>query len=156
MIPIIALRMILDRDSSERKARLFKNITEDSAKQIGTGMLLYTHDNDDRLPSVDGWEENLYPYTRNRELIRGATESLDKQPTRFAMNRNFSLGNVAELSDPSKTPIFFLCTLSGPSASGDQNDVALVHGQEGVFTFADGVGRSLGEERVESLNWNMK
>lgn len=41
------------------------------AKQVGTGLLIYAADNDDRFPAARGWDDAVEPYIKNRSITDG-------------------------------------------------------------------------------------
>lgn len=41
------------------------------AKQVGTALLIFAADNDDRFPAARGWDDAVEPYIKNRSLTDG-------------------------------------------------------------------------------------
>lgn len=70
------------------------------AKQVGLAILLYSTDSDDYLPLKAGFDEGVYPYLKNRDLLNGFVYLMDGQ-------------NVSKIDDPVKTEVGYISTKTG-------------------------------------------
>lgn len=59
------------------------------AKQVAIAMQLYASDMDDALPSMSNWQDEIYPYLKNRKVMDGFVFSYD--------------GGTAKVADPAAT-----------------------------------------------------
>lgn len=77
------------REAAER-TRLLSN-----AKQVGTALLILAADYDDMLPGSDGWQDRVYPYIKNRELMAGFVYT-------------FRGGLLTDVQEPHKTELGYI------------------------------------------------
>lgn len=73
-----------------QKARAISN-----AKQAALAMIMYAGDNDDVLPSAEGWDAKVSPYAKNKDLLKN-------------FNYTFKGGNVADIENPASTELGFV------------------------------------------------
>ena len=86
-------KLAMDAARSREKAKAIQD-----AKMVGTGIMIYTADWDDVLPSADDFNSKIEPYLKNRDLLDGFTYTGKAE-------------NLANLKDPAGTEIGFK---SGP------------------------------------------
>ncbi|MEZ5163466.1 MAG: hypothetical protein R2688_06890 [Fimbriimonadaceae bacterium] len=84
-----------------------KNILQDSkdaaertvlisnAKQVATGMMIYSSDYDGQFPPINNWTENLMPYMKNRDIMNGFVYMLGDK-------------NFADITDPANTVLGYI------------------------------------------------
>ncbi len=106
-------------------------------KQVGTGFMLYVSDNDGRFPSADSWQDDVYPFVKNRELYSSPLKSSEGMKTTVAMNSGLSNVSEAEIAEPSKTVLTFLSTQTRPSPRGGKESMAVLKESQTILSFAD-------------------
>ncbi len=70
------------------------------AKTIGTAVVMWAADHDDKYPGQAGWEDELRPYVRERDIFRDFTYT-------------FKGGNSKDIEDVSKTELGFFVASGG-------------------------------------------
>jgi hypothetical protein len=106
-------------------------------KQVGTGFMLYVSENDGRFPSADSWQDDVYPFVKNREIFSSPLKSSDGIKTTVAMNSGLSNVSEAEVAEPSKTVLTFLSTQTRPSPRGGKESMAVLKESRTLLGFAD-------------------
>lgn len=66
-----------------------------NARQLGTGVLMYTQDYDEKLPTPDGIKDKIAPYIKNDSLFDG-------------FNYTYPGGSLADISNPSTTTLGYV------------------------------------------------
>lgn len=91
----VDLAMFLEaREAAERYSAM------SDAKQIATGTMIYSADYDDEMPPVNGFEDSVMPYLKNRELLNGFIYT-------------YNGGPLTGLKDPSNTEIGYKSVSGG-------------------------------------------
>ncbi|ARU41992.1 hypothetical protein CCB80_12930 [Armatimonadetes bacterium Uphvl-Ar1] len=66
-------------DLTELAKETVKRETMSRAKQVGTGIMIYTADYDDHLPLANDWQGSVHPYLKNKSLTNGFTYLMNGQ-----------------------------------------------------------------------------
>lgn len=75
-------------------------------KQMGTSMLIYLGDNDNRFPAAD-WIDAVMPYSKNEWLFTCPEINALKQKWGFAMNVKLLGTDAKKIADPVSKPMLF-------------------------------------------------
>lgn len=76
-----------------------------AAKEVATALMMYSSDYDDTMPSLQGWQEAVYPYSKNRDLLN-----------QFVYTYNGPL-EIAAVKEPDKTELGFVSAPGGRAVS---------------------------------------
>jgi hypothetical protein len=68
-----------DQQLSNYEYEFVKNEAMSRAKQVGTGIMIYTADYDDHFPLANNWQESVHPYLKNKSLTNGFTYLMNGQ-----------------------------------------------------------------------------
>ena len=126
-----------------------------TGKSVAKATYLYASDNDDVLPLARNWETTIDAYWKEEREVETNAWFWDGRKARFAMNGNLSGVSMKTIKDPSVVPLFFLSTLSGPSAVGGEKDVAYNEQGYALVSFSDTTVRTIKKEDVERLQWTV-
>ena len=74
------------------------------AKMVATGMMIYGSDYDDCLPLANNWQDAVYPYMKNMDLMKGFNYLLSGQ-------------NMTEISNPAQTVLGIISTEYGEAVA---------------------------------------
>ena len=86
----------LDKVEFLKMKKMADRITAISnARQLGTGILMYSQDYDEKLPTPDGINDKIAPYLRNDALFDG-------------FGYTYAGGNLGDISAPGMTPIGYV------------------------------------------------
>jgi prepilin-type processing-associated H-X9-DG protein len=75
-------------------------------KQIALATLMYAQDYDGHLPDATHWQDQLFPYIKNRQLYVCPTPEPGTGNT-YAMNRRLSAARASDYPSPSQTIVFY-------------------------------------------------
>ncbi|MBN1457609.1 MAG: DUF4190 domain-containing protein [Sedimentisphaerales bacterium] len=119
-------------------------------KGLGTAMVVYANDYDNKFPTGDKWNDLLVSETDVNPLIFRC-KSADEGPSNYAMNENLAGKST---SVPAQTVLLFE---SGPGWNqvGGADDLSVEnHCEEGCnILFADGHTEFVMSEDIDSLEW---
>ena len=65
-----------------------------NARQLGLGVIMYTQDNDEKLPTPDGINDKIAPYVRNGDFD--------------GFNYTYAGGSLADIKNPSTTTLGYV------------------------------------------------
>ncbi|MBS1709361.1 MAG: hypothetical protein JSS65_11670 [Armatimonadetes bacterium] len=102
----------------------------DKAKQVALALIIYSADFDDVMPPNSNWQENVYPYMKNKDLANGFVYSLN--------------GNDAgKITDPANTMLGSVDTPYGRAVAYADGHVKWVPGVNPTYAYLS----AFGEER---------
>jgi hypothetical protein len=127
--------------------------TISNMKQVGNGFVLYSSDNDGRFPSADSWQDDVYPFVKNRDIFSSPLKSSDGIKTTVAMNSGLSKVSEAEIAEPSKTVLTFLSTQTRPSPHGGKESLAVLQNETVIIGYADTSVKYLKIDAMVDLVW---
>jgi hypothetical protein len=137
LILVAVLYAILMPVFAKSRSASTRTQTIHNMKQVGTGFMLYVSENDGRFPSADSWQDDVYPFVKNREIFSSPLKSSDGIKTTVAMNSGLSNVSEAEVAEPSKTVLTFLSTQTRPSPRGGKESMAVLKESRTLLGFAD-------------------
>jgi len=105
-------------------------------KQLGTSMMIYAQDYDERLPPSTNWEVALKTSLRKAEPFRCPSA---QSHASYAMNAKLGGVSISTLVDPWNTVLLFDSNARTRSFAGSKEHLAIErHGRVPNFAFADG------------------
>lgn len=118
-----------------------------NVRQLGTGLLCYVQDWDERCPPGEGWPAVTEPYLRSASVLECPSD--DREPS-YAFNPALSRRPFSDVFEPAYTVSLF--------ESDDLEAVAYRHDGGSVCGFADGDARWIerGWERRDPVLWSLE
>jgi hypothetical protein len=117
-----------------------------NAKQLGTAMMIYAVDHDDRLPFADNWIDLTEPYAKNPSLYHspGAPGPVGDQYG-FAFRKELSRKHMVKIEDIQNTAMIFDTTLTGRNATSGLETLPRPgrYGGKNTIGFTDGSAKSI-------------
>lgn len=110
-------------------------------KNVGTALLIYATDNDDRLPAADRWTDAASGYFKPGEIITCPTaESFG-----YAMNLALSAKKIVNVDAPGETALAFDADVPprNGAAKLDRLPNPPRHGRKNVVVYLDGSARAV-------------
>lgn len=111
-------------------------------KQLSLGMIVYSSDHDDRLPSARNWHDATLPNMKSSSVHQcPKSESKDANRSDYAMNRDLSRANLEKLDNPETTIMLFEAAGAGKNKFGSVEMMPdpSWHGSRGnAVAYADG------------------
>ena len=102
---------------------------QSNLKQLALGMLMFSQDHGNCLPSALTWQRDVFPYVKNEQLFKCPSDTSD-QACSYAMNVHLSKANLSTLSDPAEQILLYDADESGAPAKrhNDGLDIAFADG----------------------------
>ena len=82
------------------KAAAQIEIATSNAKQVALGVMIYSTDCDDFAPLQDGFQDSIYPYVKNRDVLEGFVYT-------------FKGGSLSDVKDPASTEMGYIAVPGG-------------------------------------------
>jgi hypothetical protein len=92
-----------------------------NTKQITLAILMYTDDNDERLPLANSWVDATTSYTKNGRIYQCPADFSEARSS-YAFNANLSGKKLGDIKDPDKVVLIFETDNPGPNPSGGKAD----------------------------------
>jgi len=108
-----------------RTPRIELSICQSNLKQIGLGLLMYSQDYDEIIPSPKDWDDKLLPYLKDEQLYNCPT--VRPKIYGYALNTNLSEVNSSQVETPSMAVTFFDSQQLEKGTGGGQSDIAYRH-----------------------------
>lgn len=86
-----------------------------NTKQVALGLIIYAADSDDLLPPQAGYQDAIYPYLKNRDVMNGFVYT-------------YSGGSLAKLDDPAGTEIGYVSVAGGRCVAFADGHVKFIKG----------------------------
>jgi prepilin-type processing-associated H-X9-DG protein len=152
-VPFITLMMVFLMPAlthTKMQARTTVSLTK--AKQICLAMMMYSDENDGRLPQVDNWPVVLAPYLRDTKILE--SPFAPHAGRAWAMNAYLDGRRLRDIKQPARTVLIFEAGPGGPPA-GDRELLPLrPRGRGGyVIGFLDGHVELVPHENLHELIW---
>lgn len=147
----VGLPSIQEMHRASRRPTTFSCLS--NLKQLGTGMMMYAQDYDQRLPPATQWNAGLYPYVKNERIFRCPETETEGPPT-YAMNYRLSRAGTARLVQSERTVLLF-DAVAGRNLAGARNLMPRPSRHPGRYPvgFLDGHARIIPEGEVAELIW---
>lgn len=113
-----------------------KTTSLSNLRQISTGMLIYSYNNNDRLPYATDWERVVLPEMKGPEVFNSPFSTPEK-PVHYLMNQDLSNVALGSIRQPNETAMLFE-GVNGTAYHAGRS--ANLHEQNGkvLIAFADG------------------
>ena len=105
-------------------------------KQIALGAMMYSQDYDETLPGAAGWDKQLNPYLKNKDVLHDPSD--EARGISYAMNRRLSAVKMSRIAHPEKTILFYEIAARTGSPNGVGQDQAVRHKGGSNVAYADG------------------
>lgn len=130
--------------------------TVSNTKQVGTALMIYALDFDDRLPLAN-WQDSLEPYTiRDTTIFTDPFRQAEGGENGLAFHERLVGAFQLNISDPQSSAMIYLTTQPGPNAVGDGSDVRFPRDSATVIGFADTSTRRIPKEEFDSSVFTYK
>ena len=118
------------------------------AKQVGTALMMYAQDYDERLPPAEKWMTVTLPYMKDAKIYLCPTvhQADDKAVASGAMDTRLSGKSLAKLSNPDSVLLAYESTRTDWDATDPAQTFAPRHNGHGNVIFADGHAKLLKHE----------
>jgi prepilin-type processing-associated H-X9-DG protein len=102
---------------------------QSNLKQLALAMHMFAEDHEGHLPSALTWQRDLYPYTKNEQLLKCPSDESD-QACSYAMNVRLSKANLNSLSTHAEEIVLYDADASGAPVKrhNDGLDIAFADG----------------------------
>ena len=140
------------------QARMTAQFTQtvSNTKQVGTALMIYAVDFDDRLPLAN-WQDSLEPYTiRDTTIFTDPFRQAEGGENGLAFHERLVGAFQLNISDPQSSAMIYLTTQPGPNAVGDGSDVRFPRDSATVIGFADTSTRRIPKEEFDSSVFTYK
>jgi hypothetical protein len=123
-------------------------------KQIATAMHIYAGDYNDKLPIAGLWQDQIFPYHKNPDLLILEKRTGFSPEASFAMNERVSQFNYLAVRAPWTCPLVFSSRATNPNASGGPASVAYSEKGFAFLARIDTSTRIAKPEEVANLEWH--
>jgi prepilin-type processing-associated H-X9-DG protein len=122
-------------------------------KQLGLAAMLYSSDNDDRLPPAANWNDTIAKYVPNQSVLTCVADRPGGAAS-YAYNVNLAGVKTSQLTTPMATVLFFEAE-AGPNAAGGSEKALRNprHGSTVGIAFCDGHVEMVPVQRLDQLKW---
>lgn len=134
----IVIPVLVAARPASSKATCLSNI-----KHLGSGLLIYATDHDDRLPLVSNWHIAATPYWEKDPSIRKCPQA--EEPFTYAMNQAMSGLSLKKMADREQRVLLYEST--SPTGSFVKR-----HRERGSVFFADGHAKLI-ENKPGEAKW---
>jgi prepilin-type processing-associated H-X9-DG protein len=107
-----------------------------NAKQLATGLVMYTQDYDEVLPPAAMWQTVTMPYIKNTSVLR--CPDRPTYPSGYSYNSTMSLRKLKTVASPGAAPLFFESSLGAVNASDPLQSFTTPHAGMGYVAYVDG------------------
>lgn len=140
--------MQMDHYDGARTASCMSNV-----KLVGLALLMYSQDNDDRLPLHNNWNDSIFPYCKNHYIFICPSASDTELPS-YGFNRRLAAQHTNWVNEPAVDVLVFE---SAPGANRSGGKELLPdpprHSGGYNFGFLDGHMKYFKSKEGETLRW---
>lgn len=116
-----------------------------NTKQIAMGLMMYTQQYDERLPSAGKWGESLYPFIKNNQVYVCPSDT--GSVSSYAFNSVLDQKDMADILRPADQPAFHESSLGARNATDQLQSFKPRHRSAGTpmgaIGYADGHVKSV-------------
>lgn len=124
-------------NSSLEKARQESCLSNE--KQITLAVMQYAQDYDERMPMSSNWEDGIWPYIKNDQVL------ICPSGGGYEYNNNFSMFILFDVKEPSQTGLVYEVDASGNQAYPHKNGMNV--------GFSDGHCKWFDKDGVKQIIW---
>ncbi|MCW3055674.1 MAG: hypothetical protein JWN14_4844, partial [Chthonomonadales bacterium] len=125
-------------------------------KQLDLGVLMYTQDYDDRYPLPKTWNDEIYPYVKNKVVFQCPSEEEEEKLPTYAMNGSLK-GKVSAAVDKQAQTVMLFDSIPGKNLAGGKalfpNPLRHNGGAYNTIGFADGHAKMFPVQGFSDLIW---
>jgi hypothetical protein len=125
-------------------------------KQLSLGFEMYVQDYDDYFPQRQTWNEAIYPYTKNLNVLLCPLEINRTLPS-YALNASLNLYKYKDIATPAQTPMIF-DAIPGKNRAGWTEILPSPprHFGADIIGFVDGHAKAVLPADVNGLTWHLR
>jgi len=153
VVPFFVIMMaILMPTISTARTHAMTTISINNVKQLCLAMIIYSNENDGRLPLADNWPAALIPYLGDGKILESPFAPHTGRA--YAMNANLEGRKIRDIKQPHRTVLIFEVEPGSPPAGGRELLPERPRGRRGyVIGFLDSHTEIVRPERLDELIW---
>lgn len=134
---VIVATMPWWRDFVQKRPVYYRIPCVSNIKSLSLAMIMYSADNDDRLPPAANWSDLLGQYVKNHEVTRCPSAKVGGY---YALHSSAAEVNVKKVKDPQLRAMLFESDSTSPNPSGGFEILPAKswHGDQFAVSFLDG------------------
>jgi len=128
-------------------------VSSSNLKQLSLAAMIYSEENDYKLPPSESWPEVLRPYCSNMDALLKSPFDPDAGRA-YAMNANLDGLKLRDIEQPPMAVLFFECRFGSPAGGGRELLPEQPRSRRGYqIAFLDGHVECVRQERLDELIW---
>ena len=128
-------------------------VSLNNLRELSFAAMIYSEENDGKLPPSESWPEVLRPYCSNIDALLKSPFDPDAGRA-YAMNANLDGLKLSDIEQPANVVVFFECRFGSPAGGGrellPEQPRSRVDYQ---IAFLDGHVERVRQERLDELIW---
>ncbi len=128
-------------------------VSSNNLRQLSMAAMIYSEENDYKLPPSESWPEVLRPYCSNMDALLKSPFDPDAGWA-YAMNANLDGLKLSDIEKPAYVVLFFECRFGSPAGGGRELLPEEPRSRRGYqIAFLDGHVECVRQERLDELIW---
>ena|SRR5690242_19713903 len=147
IVIVLFLAAIMFPVFSQARESAKSSLCMSNEKQMALGILMYTQDYDETLPTSAGWMDRMGPYVRNEQIFHCPSMVKDSGAYGYAFNSQESGVKMEKIQQPYATVMLFDSTTLTRNAADPMTSVPSTprHRKGNNFAYADGHAHNSGQ-----------